>query len=69
MSSESNEEVRTRMTESDATGSTLDVAACASEPIHVPGAIQPHGLLLVADPVSLEVVAGAGRLEGRLDPD
>ncbi|MGI4878602.1 MAG: histidine kinase dimerization/phosphoacceptor domain -containing protein [Janthinobacterium lividum] len=47
----------------------MDIAACASEPIHIPGAIQPHGLLLVADPVSLEVVAGAGRLEGRLDPD
>nr|WP_295662442.1 histidine kinase dimerization/phosphoacceptor domain -containing protein [Polymorphobacter sp.] len=57
------------MTDFDAAGSTLDISACASEPIHIPGAIQPHGLLLVADPGTLKVVAGAGRLEGRLDPD
>jgi two-component system, chemotaxis family, sensor kinase Cph1 len=37
-----------------------DLAACAREPIHVPGAIQPHGLLLVVDPDSDGVVQGAG---------
>ena len=26
-----------------------DLTACDREPIHVPGAIQPHGLLLVVD--------------------
>lgn len=49
--------------------SDLDISACAREPIHIPGAIQPHGLLLVADAVSYEIVGGAGRIESRLDPD
>jgi diguanylate cyclase (GGDEF)-like protein len=30
--------------------------ACAREPIHAPGAIQPHGALLVIDPVSTEII-------------
>jgi light-regulated signal transduction histidine kinase (bacteriophytochrome) len=47
----------------------LDLTACDREPIHVPGAIQPHGLLLIADPATLDVVAGAGDLEARLAPD
>ena len=58
---------------SDTAGSTdgvgLDLNACDREPIHIPGAIQPHGLLLVADAASLKVVAGAGDLEARLTPD
>ncbi|KQM53199.1 phytochrome [Sphingomonas sp. Leaf208] len=58
---------------SDIAGSTdgvgLDLNACDREPIHIPGAIQPHGLLLVADAASLTVVAGAGDLETRLTPD
>ncbi len=58
---------------SDIAGSTdgvgLDLNACDREPIHIPGAIQPHGLLLVADAASLAVVAGAGDLETRLSPD
>jgi light-regulated signal transduction histidine kinase (bacteriophytochrome) len=33
-----------------------DLAACEQEPIHIPGAIQPHGALLVLDPESLAVV-------------
>ncbi|RZL70860.1 MAG: phytochrome, partial [Sphingomonas sp.] len=57
---------------SDIAGSTdgvgLDLNACDREPIHIPGAIQPHGLLLVADATSLAVVAGAGDLETRLTP-
>lgn len=28
---------------------SADLSACATEPIHIPGAIQPHGCLLVAD--------------------
>ncbi|WP_342078003.1 ATP-binding protein [Devosia enhydra] len=37
-----------------------DLDACAREPIHRPGAIQPHGALLVLDPASLKVI-GASR--------
>jgi two-component system, chemotaxis family, sensor kinase Cph1 len=29
-----------------------DLTDCDREPIHVPGAIQPHGVLLVVDPAS-----------------
>ncbi|WP_432493042.1 bifunctional diguanylate cyclase/phosphodiesterase [Kineococcus auxinigenes] len=32
------------------------LAECVREPIHVPGAVQPHGVLLAADPATLEVV-------------
>ncbi len=46
-----------------------DLGVCDREPIHVPGAIQPHGLLLVADAATLAVVAGAGDLESRLRAD
>ncbi|MGN6270317.1 MAG: histidine kinase dimerization/phosphoacceptor domain -containing protein [Sphingomonas sp.] len=46
-----------------------DLTACDREPIHIPGSIQPHGLLLVADAASREVVAGAGDIENRLAPD
>ena len=42
-----------------------DLTDCDREPIHIPGAIQPHGLLLVADRQG-RVVAGAGELEARL---
>ena len=34
-----------------------DLSACHAEPIRVPGAIQPHGRLLVLDPSSLHPVA------------
>jgi light-regulated signal transduction histidine kinase (bacteriophytochrome) len=36
------------------------VANCDREPIHIPGSIQPHGVLLVVDPRSLEVLQAAG---------
>ncbi|MEG3169154.1 histidine kinase dimerization/phosphoacceptor domain -containing protein [Sphingomonas sp. LB3N6] len=49
--------------------SGLNLTACDREAIHIPGAIQPHGLLLVADAESLTVVAGAGDIEGRLAAD
>jgi light-regulated signal transduction histidine kinase (bacteriophytochrome) len=52
------------------TDPTLDLTACDREPIHIPGTIQPHGLLLVADADGdHRVLAGAGDLEGRLSPD
>ncbi len=31
---------------------------CDREPIHVPGTIQPHGILLVVDPVDLMIRTG-----------
>ena len=53
--------------------SDIDIQAalnlCDREPIHIPGAIQPHGLLLVADPATLKIVGGAGDLETRLAGD
>lgn len=33
----------------------LALSVCAREPIHTPGAIQPYGVLLVADPHTLQV--------------
>jgi light-regulated signal transduction histidine kinase (bacteriophytochrome) len=46
----------------------LDVTECDREPIHIPGAIQPHGLVLVADAATYRVVAGAGDLERVFGP-
>lgn len=40
--------------------------SCDSEPIHIPGSIQPHGLLLIADGATLRIVGGAGQIEERL---
>ncbi len=51
------------------TDTAIDLTDCDREPIHIPGAIQPHGLLLVADAATLEIVAGAGDIEGRLTRD
>src|SRR6187200_1748412 len=34
----------------------IRLTSCALEPIHLPGAIQPHGALLVVDPESLEII-------------
>ena len=52
-----------------ATDPEHDITACDREPIHIPGAIQPHGLLLVVDPDTLTIVAGAGAIEDRLAPE
>ena len=46
-----------------------DISACDREPIHVPGSIQPHGLLLIVDPGTMRIVGGAGDLEVRLHAD
>lgn len=49
------------------TDPALDISACDREPIHIPGAIQPHGLLLIAEGMGEHrIVAGAGDIEGRL---
>lgn len=46
-----------------------DVSECDREPIHIPGSIQPHGLLLIAAQSDLRIVGGAGRLEQQFGPD
>jgi light-regulated signal transduction histidine kinase (bacteriophytochrome) len=43
-----------------------DLTRCDREPIHVPGAIQPHGVLLIIDVDGFSVAAVAGDVEGRL---
>jgi light-regulated signal transduction histidine kinase (bacteriophytochrome) len=40
--------------------------ACAREPIHIPGAIQPHGVMLVLDQTSQEIGHAAGDVAGLL---
>jgi len=42
------------------------IASCDREPIHIPGAILPHGVLLVLDSDTLEVLQAAGDLPGLL---
>jgi chemotaxis family two-component system sensor kinase Cph1 len=44
-----------------------DLAACDREPIHIPGSIQPHGVLLALDPNTLRVVQVAGDTERLLN--
>lgn len=41
----------------------VDLTICDREPIHIPGSIQPHGILLVTDPDGLKITHAAG------DPD
>ena len=43
-----------------------DLTLCDREAIHLPGSIQPHGVMLVADRSSLDVRHVAGDVEGRL---
>jgi two-component system, chemotaxis family, sensor kinase Cph1 len=42
---------------------TLDISGCDREPIHLPGSIQPHGIMLVAEKTTLIVRHGAGDVE------
>jgi two-component system, chemotaxis family, sensor kinase Cph1 len=44
----------------------VDLNSCERESIHVPGSIQPHGLMLVAGCDDLRVHHAAGDVEGRL---
>jgi chemotaxis family two-component system sensor kinase Cph1 len=45
---------------------SLQITDCDREPIHAPGSIQPHGMMLVADRVELRVQHVAGDVERRL---
>ena len=42
---------------------TIDLSACDREQIHVPGSVQPHGVLLVTDPRSLRILQVAGETD------
>lgn len=46
------------------TGQAIDLSSCDEEPIHAPGAIQPHGRLIVADADRLTVT----HIGANLDP-
>ena len=48
--------------------SNIDLSSCEREPIHIPGSIQPHGVLLVtetASPGVLQVAGDTERILGR----
>ena len=40
-----------------------DLSSCDREPIHIPGSIEPHGILIVFDPGNSEIVQIAGDTE------
>jgi len=42
---------------------SVDQTACDREPIHIPGSIQPHGLLFVVERATGRVIGGAGAIE------
>ena len=46
----------------------VDLDACASEPIRIPGGIQPHGALLVLDPQTLRPIQASDNLAVRVGP-
>lgn len=46
--------------------SQADLDACAREPIHIPGAIQPHGALVALDMTSLSPIWASQNFEARL---
>ncbi|ELQ10868.1 bacteriophytochrome BphP [Xanthomonas translucens] len=45
----------------------LDMDACAREPIHIPGSIQPHGVLLVIEPGDGRIVQASANAAELLD--
>jgi light-regulated signal transduction histidine kinase (bacteriophytochrome) len=47
--------------------SAPDLDACAREPIHVPGSIQPHGILLALSGPELSIARASANLEVLLD--
>jgi two-component system, chemotaxis family, sensor kinase Cph1 len=48
------------------TNTPLNVDLCSQEAIHIPGSIQPHGMMLVVERESLKVLQAAGNVEGHL---
>lgn len=53
-----------RMNESIRASESVDLTNCDREPIHIPGAILPHGALLVLECETLRVLQAAGDVEG-----
>jgi chemotaxis family two-component system sensor kinase Cph1 len=43
-----------------------DLISCDREQVHIPGSIQPHGMMLVADLAAFRIQHVAGDIEGRL---
>jgi light-regulated signal transduction histidine kinase (bacteriophytochrome) len=52
------------MSATESWDSDINLTSCDREPIHIPGAILPHGAMLVLDPESLEVLQAAGDCKG-----
>lgn len=48
------------------TEAAIDVTGCDREPIHIPGSIQPHGILLIVKDCGEIITHAAGDVEGRL---
>ncbi|QWC84700.1 SpoIIE family protein phosphatase [Nocardioidaceae bacterium] len=44
----------------------VDLSSCENEPIHIPGAVQPHGVLLALDPVDMRVVMASQNTDDML---
>ncbi|MBC7431695.1 MAG: hypothetical protein H7345_06460, partial [Rubritepida sp.] len=54
------------MAEASGTMPAVDTTNCDREPIHIPGAILPHGVMLVLDAKSFEILQAAGDTSGLL---
>jgi chemotaxis family two-component system sensor kinase Cph1 len=54
------------MTDPGVIVASVDITNCDQEPIHIPGAILPHGAMLVLDVDELEVLQAAGDTQGLL---
>ena len=54
------------MTDLETVDPTPDLASCASEPIRVPGAVQPHGVLLAVSEPDLVVRVASANAESLL---
>ena len=39
----------------DPNGTAVDLTNCDREPIHIPGAILPHGAMIVVDPATMTI--------------
>jgi light-regulated signal transduction histidine kinase (bacteriophytochrome) len=44
----------------DSTAFGADITNCDREPIHIPGSVQPHGVLLAIDPRDLQILQAGG---------
>lgn len=44
----------------------LDLTNCDREPIHIPGSIQPHGVLFVINPDDLKIIQASENTEDHL---